>query len=43
LESLITAQSHIISDSGSCFTSKEFDDFMLEFDIKHMKIATGSS
>jgi len=32
----------IISDRGSCFTSKEFDDFMLEFDIKHMKIATGS-
>jgi len=32
----------IISDRGSCFTSKEFDDFMLEFDVKHMKIATGS-
>jgi len=32
----------IISDRGSCFTSKEFDDFMLEFDVKHMKTATGS-
>jgi len=32
----------IISDRESYFTSKESDDFMLDFDIKHMKLATGS-
>lgn len=32
----------IVSDRGSCFISKEFSDFMTEFDIKHTLIATGS-
>ncbi|KYN30261.1 Pro-Pol polyprotein [Trachymyrmex cornetzi] len=32
----------IISDRGSAFTSKEFEDFITVNDIKHVKIATGS-
>ena len=32
----------LVSDRGTSFTSKEFDDFMLEMNIKHIKIATGS-
>lgn len=24
------------------FTSKEFEDFLIEFDVNHIKIATGS-
>lgn len=32
----------IISDKGSCFESADFADFVKEFDIKHIKIATGS-
>ena len=32
----------IISDRGSCFTSQEFENFMAEYDIKHIRVATGS-
>lgn len=32
----------IVSDRGSCFTSKEFANFILECDIRHVKVATGS-
>lgn len=32
----------VISDRGSCFCSKEFESFMQKFEIKHVKIATGS-
>lgn len=32
----------IISDRGSSFTSKEFDNFIKDFSIKHIKIATAS-
>lgn len=31
----------IISDRGSCFTSKEFSDFVQQNDIKHILIASG--
>lgn len=34
--------SRIISDQGSCFTSREFEDFMKEHNIQHVKIATAS-
>lgn len=32
----------IISDRGSCFTSAEFEEFLGQQGIKHVKIATGS-
>lgn len=32
----------IVSDRGSCFTSEDFAKFMEEYNIKHIKIATGS-
>jgi len=32
----------IISDRGSSFTSKDFEEFMEEYNVKHIKIATGS-
>jgi len=32
----------IISDRGSCFTFKDFEEFMEEYNVKHIKIATGS-
>jgi len=32
----------VISDRGTCFTSKEFHDFLEENEVKHIKIATGS-
>lgn len=32
----------LISDRGTCFTSKEFREFILEKEIKHVLIATGS-
>ncbi|XP_036145206.1 uncharacterized protein LOC105831336 isoform X1 [Monomorium pharaonis] len=32
----------IISDRGRCFCSKEFDNFILDHDIKHIKVATAS-
>lgn len=32
----------IVSDRGSCFCSKEFENFTTEYEIKHVKIATGS-
>lgn len=32
----------LVSDRGSCFTSKEFNDFVNNLNIKHVKIATGS-
>lgn len=32
----------IVSDRGSCYTSKDFEEFMHENNIKHAKIATGS-
>lgn len=32
----------LVSDRGTSFTSKEFEDFMLETNIKHIKVATGS-
>ncbi|KYN27945.1 Pro-Pol polyprotein [Trachymyrmex cornetzi] len=32
----------IISDRGSCFTSKEFTDFINDMNVKHIKVATGS-
>lgn len=32
----------IVSDRGTCFTSREFQDFMEKNHIKHMKVATGS-
>ena len=32
----------IVSDRGSAFTSEEFSNFITEYDIKHVKIATGS-
>ena len=32
----------VVSDRGSCFTSKEFSDFLQEFNIQHVKVATGS-
>lgn len=32
----------IISDRGTCFTSEEFTHFLEQFDIKHVKNATGS-
>jgi hypothetical protein len=32
----------IVSDRGSCFTSQEFTDFINEYSIKHVLIATGS-
>lgn len=33
----------VVSDRSSSFTSVEFEDFLKERDIKHVKIATGSS
>lgn len=39
---LCTIAKVIISDRGSAFTSAEFADFFSEYDIKHVKIATGS-
>lgn len=33
---------NIISDRGTSFTSKEFEDFLNENNIRHIKIATGS-
>ncbi|KAK9739907.1 Integrase zinc binding domain [Popillia japonica] len=32
----------IISDRGSCFTSKEFEQFVQERGIQHIKVATGT-
>lgn len=32
----------IVSDRGTAFTSSEFNEFIVENDIKHVKIATGS-
>jgi len=32
----------IISDRGSCFTSREFEDFTKEHNIQHIKVATAS-
>lgn len=32
----------LISDRGSSFTSVEFEDFLKKYDIRHVKIATGS-
>lgn len=32
----------IISDRGSCFTSREFEDFMKDCNVQHVKIATAS-
>ncbi|XP_036142863.1 uncharacterized protein LOC118645589 [Monomorium pharaonis] len=32
----------IISDRGSCFTSREFEEFLKDGNIKHVKIATAS-
>ncbi|XP_039490057.1 uncharacterized protein LOC120450884 isoform X1 [Drosophila santomea] len=32
----------IISDRGACFTSGDFDSFLKECNVKHIKIATGS-
>lgn len=32
----------IVSDRGSCFTSREFEDFMKEHNVQHVKIATAS-
>lgn len=32
----------VVSDRGTCFTSKEFTDFLTEIDIQHVKVATGS-
>lgn len=32
----------IISDRGSCFTSADFEDFLNDLNVKHIKIATGS-
>jgi len=32
----------LISDRGSCFTSREFEEFLNEQNIQHLKIATAS-
>lgn len=32
----------LISDRGTCFTSKEFTDFLSDFEVQHVKVATGS-
>lgn len=32
----------VVSDRGTCFTSVEFVDFMTEYEVKHVKVATGS-
>jgi len=32
----------LLSDRGSCFTSKEFTDFINNMNVKHIKVATGS-
>lgn len=32
----------LISDRGTCFTSNEFEEFVNEANIKHIKVATGS-
>lgn len=32
----------IISDRGSCFTSREFEEFLNSHNIQHVKIATAS-
>lgn len=32
----------LVSDRGTSFTSKEFEDFMSEMNVKHVKVATGS-
>ncbi|XP_076301534.1 uncharacterized protein LOC143219409 [Lasioglossum baleicum] len=32
----------IVSDRGSCFTSREFDEFTQEYNIQHVMIATAS-
>lgn len=33
---------YIVSDRGSCFTSGEFQQFLEEENVRHIKIATGS-
>lgn len=32
----------IISDRGSCFTGREFEEFIKEYNIQHVKVATAS-
>jgi len=32
----------LISDRGTAFTSREFEDFLSEHNVKHVKVATGS-
>lgn len=33
----------IVSDRGTCFTSSEFSEFLVENNIEHVKIATASA
>lgn len=32
----------LISDRGTCFTSEDFNNFVLDYDVKHVKVATAS-
>jgi len=32
----------LVSDRGTSFTSKEFEEFMSEMNVRHVKVATGS-
>jgi len=32
----------LVSDRGSCFTAGEFEEFIRQYNIKHIKVATGS-
>jgi len=32
----------LVSDRGSCFTASEFEEFIKQYGIKHIKVATGS-